>query len=229
MSRRRVDVVIVAAGRGSRFGSGVAKQFLPLAGEPVLGWSIRAFRSSSAVREVVVVLPEKIAEAPPAWIRAGADRWVAGARTRSGSVAAGLGELRTDCDRVMVHDGVRPFVRPDLIGRLVEVSARGPAIPILPLTDTIKRLEDGRVERTLDRSRLGRAQTPQIFPAELLRSLYAASSAEPGAYTDDASLCEAAGIEVRSVPGDPYNLKITTPADLEYARWLIERGRVERH
>lgn len=226
-SAGRAAGVIVAAGRGLRLGDAGRKQFLDLGGIPVLEWSVRAFRGHPAVREVVVVLPTDAAEAPPPWL-AGDCRVVAGGATRAESVGRGVAAVPDAVERILVHDGVRPFVSAALIGRVDAACAGGPVVPALPVSDTIKRVRaDGTVVETLDRGRLRRVQTPQGFPAATLRRLHAGERPE-GAITDDALLCERNGIPVRTVEGEARNLKITSPEDLAYARWLVESGLVGR-
>ena len=223
MSDCSAGVVIVAAGQGLRFGGTERKQYASLGGLPVLLWSVRAFRSHEAIRHIVVVLPPEDVEEPPPWL-VGADHIVGGGDTRAASVARGVAMVPREVDRILVHDGVRPFASSSLIGRVCEAAARGAAVPVLPLSDTIKEVSgEGRIAGTADRSRLCRAQTPQGFPEALLRRLCAevASSAD---LTDDAMLCERRGVEVATVEGDPQNLKITSREDFAYASWLVESG-----
>ncbi len=113
---------------------------------------------------------------------------------------------------------------------MARTARKGPTVPTLPVTETVKELDaEGRVIHTLTRARLRQAQTPQGFPGDTVRELYGrVDTSELRAATDDASLCEALGIPVQAVEGDPLNLKITAPGDLEYARWLVERGVVTR-
>ena len=223
MSADSAAAVIVAAGKGLRFGGSERKQFVTLGGLPVLEWAVSAFRTHPAIRYTVVVLPSEDVASPPDWLDA-TDRLVEGGDTRAASVSRGVGAVERDVDRILVHDGVRPFVSPSLIARVCEAAVGDAVVPVLSLSDTIKEVDpQGRIVGTSDRSRLCRAQTPQGFPADLLRRLCAT---EPGdaCITDDAMLCERAGIEVKTVEGDPHNLKITSNEDLEYARWLIEKG-----
>lgn len=228
----RVTAVLVAAGRGERLGSSIPKQFLDLGGLPLLEWSVRRFHGHRSVDRVVVVVPPEMAERPPEWLAAAAgDRGVAvvaGGRTRAESVARGAARAPEGADVLLVHDGVRPFAGPDLIDRVVEPAVSVATIPVLPIHDTIKRVDtDGRVVETVDRTRLRRAQTPQGFPAALLRALHAGRE-RAAAITDDALLCERAGATVTTVEGDPLNLKITGEDDLAYARWLVDGGVIGR-
>lgn len=221
----RATAVIVAAGRGNRMGGRTPKQFLDLGGLPVLEWSIRAFAARPEVEEIIVVLPPDVAGRPPAWLVERAEP-VPGGETRADSVRRGVAAARARTGYVLIHDGVRPFLTGALLDRVSEHAIDRPTIPVLTVTDTIKRVDErGRVLDTPPRSRLRRAQTPQGFPAELLRAVHGARelTADP---SDDALLCERAGHEVVTVAGDPLNIKITSPEDLAWARWLVESGRV---
>ena len=214
--------VVVAAGRGERLGA--PKQFLPLGGIPLVLWSVRAFAGHPAVDEVVVVLPGDT-EAVPDWLTVPKVKWCRGGTTRRESAGAGVKAVSPDASIILIHDAARPFVTAELIDRVLEETSRsGAAIPVLPVTDTIKRTEEGRVAGTLERAGLGRAQTPQGFDAELIRGLHATAEREGWPASDDSILAEQAGHSVGSVPGEPRNLKITRPEDLVLAEWLVDSG-----
>lgn len=221
--------VVAAAGEGARFGGrGARKQFRDLAGRPVAERSCRALRAGDGVGFVVLVVPGDVAGSPPAWATEAADRVVAGGDSRRASVARGLDAAPDDAGVVLVHDGVRPLVGPDLVGRVRRAARGGAVVPVLPLRDTVKEVsEEGTVVRTLERSRLRRVQTPQGFPAAELRRAHRRARAEGWTATDDAGLCERAGIAVSTVEGDPDNLKITTTDDLARAEWLLRRRRAD--
>lgn len=219
----KVAAVVVAAGKGERLGA--PKQFLPLGGFPLVLWSVRAFAGHPAVGEVVVVLPADTERAPE-WLTGPNVHWCRGGATRRKSAGAGVAAVSPDASIILIHDAARPFVSPGLIGRVLEETVRsGAAIPVLPVVDTIKRTEAGRVAETLDRTGLGRAQTPQGFDAGLIRRLHAAAEREGWEASDDSALAERAGCPVGSVPGEPDNLKITRAEDLALAEWLVESGR----
>lgn len=219
--------VVVAGGSGRRFEGEGYKQLADLGGAPVLRWAVEAFAGHPAVGELVVVVPAALAETPPTWLAEAADAVVEGGRTRQESVSRGVAAVSGAPRAILVHDGVRPFVSEELIGRVCAAAVDAPVIPALAVADTVKEVDgEGRIVRTLPRERLRRAQTPQGFPAALLRRLHAGGEAR-GA-TDDALLCERSGVQVVTVPGEPYNLKITTLEDLEWARWLLDRGEVSR-
>jgi 2-C-methyl-D-erythritol 4-phosphate cytidylyltransferase len=209
-----VDVwgIVVAAGSGSRFGG--AKQFATLGGKRVLDWSLAVARQSCGA--VVLVVPadrEHVAE--PA-----ADHVVVGGATRSASVRAGLTavapDARDDCV-IVVHDAARPFATVELFQSVIDAVRSGAdgAVPGLPVTDTVKQVEDaGTVTATLDRTHLVTVQTPQAFRFAALRDAHR-SGADA---TDDAALVEAIGGRVVVVPGESTNRKITTPDDLAVPR-----------
>ena len=193
-SRPDVAVVIVAAGAGVRAGPGEPKQFRPILGVPMLLRALRPFLSHPEVDHVVVTLPAGHAEHPPEWLgKLTGDRLrvVAGGRTRSDSVRAGLGALGRDVEIVLVHDGARPFVSRETIdGVIARARAGVGAIAAIPVGDTIKDVEQERITRTVARERLWRAQTPQGFPRGMIERAYAAlanGDAAPSP-TDDAEL-----------------------------------------
>lgn len=219
--------VVVAGGRGVRFGDeGARKQFRELRGEPLAARACRPFLAASAVEAVVLVLPPDVASDPPDWVRELGVTVTAGGAERRDSVARGLAAVRDGTETVLVHDGVRPLVTAGLVGRVLSAAAAGDGVvPVVPLRDTVKEVDgEGRVVRTVDRSRLRRVQTPQGFPLDGLRRAHREVGDDVPA-TDDASLCEAYGMEVRTVEGDPENLKVTTPEDLARAGWILDRRR----
>jgi 2-C-methyl-D-erythritol 4-phosphate cytidylyltransferase len=227
--------IIVAAGRGSRMGGGRAKQFREISGIPIIIHTLRRFEQCETVAETTVVLPEAEREeflslSEKYGLRKLA-RAVAGGETRALSVWNGLRSLGAAEDEsvVAVHDGVRPFVEPGEIDRVVrEAEASGAAILAAPAVETVKEVEGARVLRTHERSRLWLAQTPQCFRLRLLRRAYEAALAEGRAdATDDSALVERLGVEVRVVEGGPHNIKVTTPRDFELAEILMRGQRSE--
>lgn len=225
---RDVGVVVVAAGRGRRFGSEVPKQYLALGGAPVLLHALRPFTSHPEVACVVVVLPAADAESPPQWLApllGETLRVVPGGDERSDSVAAGLAALPEACTIVLVHDGARPFPPRGVIDAGIGCARTGHvAVPAIPVADTLKRADDfGRILGTVPRAGLWRAQTPQAFPRALLMRAHAAGRAKGVPATDDAMLVELLGERVDLLPSTAYNLKITTAEDLALAEWLLNR------
>lgn len=199
-----VWVVIVAAGTGTRFGG--PKQYEVLAGRRVLDWSLAAARTV-ADGIVLVVAPGQETDPEPA-----ADLVVAGGASRSASVRNGLAAVPADAAVVVVHDAARPAARATLFTAVVGAVRAGAdgALPGVPVVDTVKRVDGDVVVETLDRATLVAVQTPQAFRADVLRSAHAAG----GEATDDGALVEAAGGRVVVVPGDPSNVKLTSPHDL---------------
>ena len=211
---------------------GVDKQFAPLAGRPVLAWTVAAFEAAPEVDAVAIVVNPATAEQVRALGAAEGWRKVValppGGARRQDSCAAGLAGLVAACppDRlelVLVHDGARPLVAPALIARgLAAARDHGAAIPGLRARDTIKVVGgDGRILATPDRSRLWLVQTPQVFRYPLLAAAYQAAAARALDVTDDAALLEALGHPVYVFAGDAHNLKITTPEDLAVAVALL--------
>jgi 2-C-methyl-D-erythritol 4-phosphate cytidylyltransferase len=224
---RDVGVVVVAAGRGTRVGGELPKQYLPLDGVPILLRSVRPFASHPDVAQVVVVLAPAEAESPPAFLAELMGETLgiaAGGRERSDSVAAGLRALRAGCEIVLVHDGARPFVDRGVIDAVIGHARAGEgAVAAVPVSDTIKEAvgaDPTLIGRTVPRAGLWRAQTPQGFPRRLLEQAYAQAGAGASGATDDAALVEDCGGTVRLVPDSPRNIKITTRDDLAVAEAL---------
>jgi 2-C-methyl-D-erythritol 4-phosphate cytidylyltransferase len=222
-----VGVVVVAAGSGQRMGV-LAKPFLELCGEPVLMRALRPFLDHPGVREVVVSLSTTHAESPPPWLIE-ADRRVRvvkGGETRRESVWAGLQALSDTLDLAAVHDGARPLVSRDIVGRCIALAGSGVgAVAGVPVVDTMKEVDDGgHVVATPDRSRLWHAQTPQAFPLCVIRDAYRRAFAEGLPATDDAALVESVGGRVVMVESSADNFKITRPEDLEMAELMLSRG-----
>jgi 2-C-methyl-D-erythritol 4-phosphate cytidylyltransferase/2-C-methyl-D-erythritol 2,4-cyclodiphosphate synthase len=216
------DAIVVAAGASRRMG-GRDKLMLPLAGRPLLAWTLDALAAARSVRRLVLVVAEErldeLAAAP--WVRAHGARVVAGGARRQESVAAGFAESRAAV--VLVHDGARPLVTPELVDRVAAAAAEhGAAIPALPVTETLKRVADGRAAETVTREGLSAAQTPQGVRREILAAAFAAHPATGAeTFTDEASLVEAYGSAVAVVPGERGNIKVTEPEDVAYAEALL--------
>jgi 2-C-methyl-D-erythritol 4-phosphate cytidylyltransferase len=218
---------VVAAGRGTRLGGETPKQYLAIAGVPLLLRAIRPFVSHPDVAQVVVVLAPADAESPPDFLGpllSDTLTVTAGGRERSDSVAAGLRALGPDCALVLVHDGARPFVERGVIDAVIAHARAGEAaLAAVPVSDTIKEASGADptiVGRTVPREGLWRAQTPQGFPRTLLEEAYARAGGAASAATDDASLVEACGGVVRLIPDSPRNMKVTTRDDLALAEAL---------
>jgi 2-C-methyl-D-erythritol 4-phosphate cytidylyltransferase/2-C-methyl-D-erythritol 2,4-cyclodiphosphate synthase len=211
------DAVVVAAGTSSRMG-GIDKLEAPLQGRPLLAWSVAAMAGAESVRRVIVVAPPDRLDAVRAasWLARYDAAVVAGGERRSDSVLAGV--RATDAPIVLVHDGARPLASSALADAVAAAAAEtGAAAPVLPVFDSVKRDEGGRL-RSVEREALVRAQTPQGARRELLLAAFDAAGGR--AYTDEAALLEAHGVAVASVPGEVANFKVTEPRDLEMARGL---------
>ena len=224
--------IIPAAGSGKRIGGQIAKQFLTLAGAPVLIHTMRRFDECADIGGIVVALQpseiESFAARLPAYQFTKPIQLVAGGAERSDSILNALQAARAwQPELVAVHDAVRPFVTPAQISAvLAKASEVGAAILALPATDTIKEVENGLIARTLDRRRIYRAQTPQAFRYELLMQANErarAAGLSSALTTDDALLAEHFGHPVAIVEGSPNSIKITTPEDLVMAEKLFEQ------
>ncbi len=214
--------LVVAAGRGSRLGGEVPKQYRNLGGRPMLRYSLQAFLEHPQVDAVRAVIDPEDRPHYDAATR-GLDLLppVPGGETRQDSVRLGLESLaEIGPARVLIHDAVRPFVDPPIISRIIAALDGKPgAIAAVPVTDTLKRAVDDNIAETVDRKELWRAQTPQGFRyPEILAAHRAATGA---GLTDDAAVAERAGLEVTLVMAGEDNFKITTEADLERAQRLI--------
>lgn len=226
MSVRDVGVVIVAGGGGTRVGGAELKQFRWVAGKPMLLHSVQAFMARADVGMVVCVLPQQYAGDPPPWLfQCDVDRLLVsiGGRTRSESVANGLDDLPDEASIVLVHDAARPLVDAATIDRVVDVARAGHAVvAALPVVDTLKQVgADGRIEGTVSREGLWRAQTPQGFPRRMIVDAHRRAREERIVATDDSALCERLGIPVRVVRGSERALKITEEGDFTRAEALF--------
>ena len=217
-------ILIVAGGRGTRMGGPQPKQFLELAGRPVLMHTLEAFDRWDASARLIVVLPEdqidtwkRLCEAH---VFGRIHRVVAGGETRFHSVRNGLGAVASN-GLIAVHDGVRPLVAPSVIAACFAAAADGgAAVPVVPVVESVREVDADGGSRPVDRTRLRVVQTPQVFRADVLRAAYCLPY-DPR-FTDDASVVEASGVAVRLVPGNRENIKLTTPMDLALAEVLMK-------
>lgn len=217
-------VIIVAGGKGLRMGGEIPKQFLPVNGKPVLMRTIERFRDYSPKLGIILVLPKT---QQGYWrnlcLEHGfqATYTIAdGGETRFHSVRNGL-SLIPDGERgvVGVHDGVRPFVSTEVIGRCYETARKsGAVIPVTPVVETLRYVGDSEAGRNVARSDYRLVQTPQAFDIQLLKKAYGQEYSE--AFTDDASVAESIGVSVTMVDGNRENIKITTPFDMTVAEAL---------
>ena len=224
MTNKDAVAVIVAAGQGTRMGGEHNKLLLPLGTRTILEFSIEAFLKHPGIRKIFLTVSsqdrhifEKIVPQEVVLVKGG--------KRRQDSVHNALLKIIQEQqfpELVLVHDGARPFCSAKLIDRILDAAyEHGAAIPVLPLMDTIRRVTEEKTE-VVERDELFAVQTPQGFLLEQL--LYASMqiTANKWTVTDDASMIENAGGRITTVEGDPQNLKITTPADLESADWILK-------
>jgi 2-C-methyl-D-erythritol 4-phosphate cytidylyltransferase len=219
--------IVAAAGAGRRMKADRPKQFLELEGIPILALTLRKLEASGRVDRIIVASPPEAVEevrrmAEQAGLRKPVSA-VAGGERRQDSVAIAIESLPADIELVLVHDGVRPFVSLQEIDAVLSAAEReGAAILAIPVTDTVKEVERDLVKSTLPREHLVLAQTPQAFRTEVLREAFGAAARDGYYGTDEASLVERFGRPVVLVRGSERNFKITRPADLSLARFLLE-------
>jgi 2-C-methyl-D-erythritol 4-phosphate cytidylyltransferase len=226
--------IIAAAGAGTRMASDRPKQFLLLAGTPVIFHTLKPFEECEQIQEVIVVLPAEesagfLSMAGKYGLRKLA-RVVPGGATRADSVKRGLMAIRSaTAEIVAVHDGVRPFVTvAEIENTIAAAQADGAAILVAPVTDTIKHVNGGAVVKTLDRSVLRRALTPQCFRYELLRQAYQSADVKDPTLTDESALVEQLGQRVSVVEGSSRNIKITTAEDFAIAEAMLTTDYTDR-
>lgn len=220
---RRIFVIIVAGGSGQRMGAGIPKQFLLLDGKPILQRTIERFADAFDDAKFLVVLPEEHIDT---W-KGLCERYslgcphtiVKGGISRYQSVRNAL-EKVPDGALVMIHDGVRPFASEDLLKRMVasmdETLCRA-LVPVLPMTDTLRSTEQD--SQVIDRSKILRVQTPQVFFSEDIKAAYRGPF--DMSFTDDASVAERFGVKIKTIPGESFNIKITTPEDMVFAKAIL--------
>ena len=218
--------IVVAGGKGLRMGGEIPKQFIPVQGRPVLMRTLDAFHAYDESVELIVVLP--VAQ-QDYWKELCREydfripyRLADGGETRFHSVANGLvGVPDGETDAlVAVHDGVRPFVSPEVIGHCYEQAVSAQAVvPVIDVVETVRRIEENGSTTTVPRDRYKLVQTPQVFTVSLLKHAY--HQEYKPAFTDDASVVEALGIQVTLVKGNRENIKLTTPFDLCVAEALL--------
>jgi 2-C-methyl-D-erythritol 4-phosphate cytidylyltransferase len=210
------------------------KQFLELSGKPVLAHTLDALSRMPFLSSIFLVVPREFIPAARAIVSepgggGGHVHVVCGGGERQDSVYNGLRELPTECEWVLIHDGVRPFASPELINAAWEGARQtGACIAALPATDTVKSARGGKVEGTLSRDEIWLVQTPQVFRKEIILAAYEKAIRSGWSGTDDASFVERMGVTVTIVRGERTNIKVTTPEDLEWAQWFLSaRGAKE--
>jgi 2-C-methyl-D-erythritol 4-phosphate cytidylyltransferase len=221
-----VFAVIVAGGIGSRMDNAVPKQFLPLAGKPLMYYAIQNFLDAFEHVQIIVVMhPDYFSSFNEVrkHITTPCDiQLVAGGTTRFYSVQNGINAIANagKKDIVLVHDAARPFAKPSLLKAIVDnVNNNGTTIPVVPVAESLRRVVQGHSE-TVDRSTIFRIQTPQAAHYGLIQEAFAQEFRET--FTDEATVLEAAGNDIYTISGSEENIKITTPQDLRYAEWLMQ-------
>lgn len=236
MSSRKAFALIPAAGMGKRMGAAINKQYLQLGGQAIVARTLAVFENSPLIDGICLVIPEdEIPYCREHVVEAAGFRKVlaivAGGKERQNSVMNGLTFLRghaAEDDVVLIHDGVRPFITPAMLRESIEVAASSDgALVAVPAKDTIKTVRDGVVIDTPDRAALWQAQTPQSFRFSVIHKAHSRAIADGFAGTDDASLVERIGGQVRIVSGDYRNIKITTPEDLVLAEAFLTADKAE--
>jgi 2-C-methyl-D-erythritol 4-phosphate cytidylyltransferase len=225
--------IVAAAGKGNRFQGSVVKQLYPLKNKPILYWSLRTLEAESEINQIIVVYPSDEKESDYQSVidrsRFKKIRTVAGGRTRFQSVWNGFKDISysSDTDVVLIHDAARPLITSSLVKNVLrKATDRGSAVPILPISETVKEIEGDAVLKTLPRERLYLSQTPQGFQYGILKKAYEKISAQDERdFTDEAMMVERSGFVVAVVPGEKRNMKITDPGDLKIVEYYLrERG-----
>ena len=226
-----VSAIIVAAGKGIRMKGTMRKQYLDLSGRPVLAHSIMAFDSCSQVAEIYLVVPKEDIEYCQNKILSLLDlknqiNLVHGGAKRQDSVYNGLQSIDKDTETVVIHDGVRPLIHPEELKECILGSKKyGACILGTPASDTLKRVDkSGIIEATLPRENIWLAQTPQAFQYDLILKAHETARRDGYVGTDDASLVERLGADVKIINGSRFNIKITKKEDLAVAKAMLDAG-----
>lgn len=224
--------IVPAAGRGLRMGKDRPKQFLEVLDRPILLHTLDALSKAAFLSGIILAVPQDYAGEVERLVKGErgvccADfsiKVVAGGAERQDSVFNAMRHMPDECEWVLIHDGVRPFVSTKLLERTwMRAKETGAAIAALPATDTVKRVAGERVLETLPRETIWLVQTPQVFRKDTLREAYREARRRKWSATDDAGMVERIGVPVSVVSGERFNIKVTTPEDLRLAQFLLER------
>ena len=222
------SAIIVAAGKGSRMGAGLPKQFLKISGKTVLYKTLTVFGKTAQIDEIIIVIAEdyldskELHESLPSLLNDKQVKIVKGGNSRQESVSNGLANLDEKAQIVVVHDGVRPFIDTDIIAKNIrECRKKGAVLTAIPVTDTLKLVEGGYVRDTLDRNKIWQAQTPQTFKTSILKDCYQKAKKSGYVATDEAGLVEKY-YQVFPIKGHKNNFKITHKEDLLLAKALYK-------
>lgn len=223
----KVAAVIVAAGKSERMG--MDKILADLCDIPVIARTLLAFEKSEYISEIVVVTKAEslnaVAEICSKYAITKATQVLIGGSTRMESALIGVSNLKTKCDYIAIHDGARPLIKQELITECVKgAQSYRAALPVLKSTDTLKIIDErGLIVGTVDREKMVRVQTPQIFETDIIKGALTKAVTSGKTYTDDSSAVEAMGFKVLGVPGDEENIKLTTPNDFLIAKEILEK------
>jgi 2-C-methyl-D-erythritol 4-phosphate cytidylyltransferase len=223
--------IIPAGGSGKRMGTSLSKQYLTLAGKPILAYTLCNFQNSEMIDDIILVVPAEDAEYVRKAVVEGygltkVKKVIPGGAQRQDSVRNGLDAAGDGYDIVLIHDGVRPFISDRLISRAILAAESFGAVTVgVPAKDTIKHItSDGFVKDTLPRDTIWLIQTPQAFRMEIIKKAHQKAHDDGYYGTDDAALVERMGIPVKTVTGSYNNIKITTKEDIDLAEYMINHG-----
>ncbi len=229
MPNIKASAIIPAAGSGHRLNRKVKKQFLKINGKPLFYFCLNSFQNSSSVGEIILVVSEDDVDLVKTEIQGisltKSLKVVEGGNLRQISVRKGFEAADPDAEVVIIHDAARPFVKPDLIDKIIsEANIKDCVISALPSKDTLKSVDNGIVKGTLSRNLIWQAQTPQAFRYEVLGSCYEKVNLKNDVYTDEAQIAEQAGYNVHVIEGSEYNFKVTRPEDMRLAELMVING-----
>lgn len=223
----KASAIIPAAGTGSRFEGSSKKQFVKIQGKPLLSFCLKSFQKSLSVGEIVLVVSRDDVNFVEKEIIGKSSftdqvKVVEGGDVRQDSVKKGFEAVRGDAKIVVVHDAARPFVTPDFIDKIIsEANTKGCVISAIPITDTLKMVNNEIVKNTLSRSSIWRAQTPQAFKCGILRDGYEKVDLKNSIFTDEAQIVECAGHKVHITRGSEFNFKVTSSEDMKLAELMM--------
>jgi 2-C-methyl-D-erythritol 4-phosphate cytidylyltransferase len=227
--KMKVIAIIVAAGKSKRIKDKLPKQFLKIGKKPVLAHTLESFEKCEEVDEIILVVSEDwltycSTEVVDKYEFKKIKRVISGGEKRQDSVYKALVAVPNNTSIVVIHDGVRPLLNPSKITESIKICKECQAVILaVPVKETVKRIEDGSVHTTLNRERLWNAQTPQVFDYKILLDAFGKAKVDGFTGTDDASLVERLGVEVKIIEGDYDNIKITTPEDLILAEEILKK------
>lgn len=226
----RLETIVVSAGKGKRLRSSISKSFVKIKEKPILYYTLKILTEYPLIKDIILVIKrDDIRRVKRLIATEGFKRIkkvVAGGKTRRLSVEKGLQIIDSDTDFVLIHDAARPFINQKILEKVILEARRfGAAVCGVPLKSTLKRLDNKKFTReTLDRRKIWEIQTPQVFRKDIILAAY--RKFKDKNFTDDSSLVERLGLEVKVVKGDYFNIKITTPEDLVFAEAILEKQRL---